>query len=127
MFSPFQAGTPKTILFVEDVAEVANASAALLRRSGFRVLVALDAGRALDIAEREHNRIDLIIADVGLDLFTGREVVMALRQRGVKAPVLFVSGGDVRDEFRNDRFLPKPWTHEELVGAVNEALSSSVR
>ena len=116
------APQPKTILFVEDAPELLNASARLLRRYGFRVLVALDGVRALDVAEREHHKIDLIIADVGLDLFNGREVVTALRQKGVRAPVLFISGNDLGEEFRNDRFLAKPWTFEQLVAAVNDAL-----
>ena len=61
-----EAGPP-FILVVEDVDWIRAGMTTTLRRHGFRVIEAADAGRAVEVAR--HVRPDLILTDEGLPTF----------------------------------------------------------
>jgi DNA-binding response OmpR family regulator len=118
----------RTILFVDDERCIVDTSAKLLRRAGFRVIVATDLKCALEIVEREADRIELIVADVRLKEIEGQELVSALRSRGLQAPVLYVSGDkweSLAEDYGQEPFLAKPWESEELVSSIQVVLSSN--
>src|SRR4051795_5375250 len=82
-----------------------------------------DALRAVD-----HDVPDAIVLDIGLPDSDGRDVCEAIRGRGVKAPVLFLTARDaVSDRIAGfgaggDDYVMKPFEVKELVARLRALL-----
>lgn len=117
------------ILIVEDEDPIRRASGRILERSGYRVETAADGDEALEIYERVRDDISLVLLDVVLPGRTGPEVYEIMRRSGHPPPVLFMSGypaTNLESGVSLDPdlpFLAKPWTMEDLVGAVRDTLA----
>jgi CheY-like chemotaxis protein len=119
-------GLGQRILLVEDDAGVQSLAAAVLRRAGYDVLTACNAGEALAIAER--SPVDLVLTDVVLPGASGFTLVDRLEAAGRLPAVLFISGYSAealarRGELGRWRHLDKPFTLERLLGEVWAALA----
>jgi signal transduction histidine kinase/CheY-like chemotaxis protein len=127
-------GAGASILLAEDESVVRRSLVRILEREGFRVLVGHDGHDALDLALRAE-RIDVVVSDVLMPNMNGPELVRRLREAGVTAPVLFISGytrGELgaRGVLGDDvDFLQKPCSAAELVQAVRRLVlkAASVR
>ena len=84
-------GTGETILVVEDEPVVRSLVIEVLADLGYETLEAGDATEALPIIEG-HQRIDLLISDVGLPGMNGRQLADIARQRRPGLKVLFATG-----------------------------------
>jgi PAS domain S-box-containing protein len=120
--------TGGTVLVVEDDAAVRQGLARLLERSGFRALTADDAESALALLGGV--AVDLVILDAVLPGLSGIAAYRTIHQRHPAARVLVMSGygeGQMDPELRRDpgtSFLQKPFTHLELLEAVQRVLGS---
>ncbi|HET9157080.1 MAG TPA: ATP-binding protein, partial [Myxococcaceae bacterium] len=119
--------TGGTVLVVEDDAAVRQGLARLLERSGFRALTADDAESALALLAGV--AVDLVILDAVLPGLSGIAAYRTIHQRHPSARVLVVSGygeGQMDPELRRPgtSFLQKPFTHLELLEAVQRVLGS---
>ncbi|MGZ6135373.1 MAG: response regulator, partial [Myxococcaceae bacterium] len=120
--------TGGTVLVVEDDASVRQGLARLLERSGFRALTADDAESALALLAGV--AVDLVILDAVLPGLSGLAAYRTIHQRHPGARVLVVSGygeGQMDPELRRDSgssFLQKPFTHLELLEAVQRVLAA---
>ena len=116
-----------TVLVVEDDAAVRQGLARLLERSGFRALTADDAESALALLAGV--AVDLVILDAVLPGLSGLAAYRTIHQRHPAARVLVVSGygeGQMDPGLRREpgtSFLQKPFTHSELLEAVQRVLS----
>jgi two-component system, cell cycle sensor histidine kinase and response regulator CckA len=117
-----------TILLVEDEAAVREAAKRMLRKYGYTVIEAKNGQDALMLWEREHRNIDLVLTDVVMPAMGGAELARTLRSGRPDLRVVFMSGytqGTLElsslDESAS-RFLPKPFTTEQLVGTLRELL-----
>jgi PAS domain S-box-containing protein len=123
--------TGGTVLVVEDDAAVRQGLARLLERSGFRALTADDAESALALLGGV--AVDLVILDAVLPGLSGLAAYRTIHQRHPSARVLVVSGygeGQMDPELRRDpgtSFLQKPFTHLELLEAVQRVLAGRER
>ncbi len=113
-----------TILLVEDEEAVRAFGARALASRGYTVLQAASGIEALQIAEQNGGKIDLIVSDVVMPEMDGPTMFGELRKRGVKAKVIFVSGY-AEDAFAKNLpegedfgFLPKPFSLKQLIEAV---------
>ena len=116
-----------TILLVEDEEAVRAFGARALAARGYTVLEAASGLEALEIAEENMGRIDLIVSDVVMPEMDGPTMFGELRKRGIKAKVIFVSGY-AEDAFAKNLpegedfgFLPKPFSLKQLIEAVKES------
>lgn len=113
-----------TILLVEDEEAVRAFGARALASRGYTVLQAASGIEALQIAEQNGGKIDLIVSDVVMPEMDGPTMFGELRKRGVKAKIIFVSGY-AEDAFAKNlpegedfSFLPKPFSLKQLIEAV---------
>jgi PAS domain S-box-containing protein len=89
------ADTPvgtETILLAEDSEMVRDLALTVLRRQGYRVLVAPDGAQALQVAEDHNGPIHLLITDVVMPGMSGRVLADRLLALRPDTKVLFMSG-----------------------------------
>ena len=115
-----------TVVVVEDDPHIADLVDLYLRREGFRVLLAGDGEKGLELFTREDPWI--VILDVGLPgTRDGFEVCREIRARG-NVPVLFLTARDdevdrvLGLELGADDYLVKPFSPRELVARVRAIL-----
>ncbi|MGH6681135.1 MAG: response regulator, partial [Bradyrhizobium sp.] len=117
-----------TILLVEDEEAVRAFGARALSARGYTVLEAATGYEALEAAEANSGKIDLIISDVVMPEMDGPTMFGELRKRGVTAKVSFVSGyaeeafAKNLPEGEDFGFLPKPFALKQLIETVKSAL-----
>jgi CheY-like chemotaxis protein len=118
-------GSEKTILFVEDEPLVRTHMAECLRECGYRVHEAADAREAM-AALRSNFPVDLVLTDVALPRgMSGIELARWIGRNRPSINVLVASGAcpEAARECPEARFLPKPYSHRELLGQVRLALA----
>ena len=117
-----------TILLVEDEAAVREAAKRMLKKYGFTVIEAKNGQDALMIWEQHADEIDLVLTDVVMPTLGGAQLVEALRVRRPSLRVVFMSGytqGTLELSSLDEgatRFLPKPFTADQLIGTLRELL-----
>src|SRR3954449_2809758 len=82
----------QTILVVEDDDQLRGVVARSLREEGFAVEIAATGSHALELVSR--TPLDLLVVDIGLPDTDGRDLCQALRARGIRTPVLFLTARD---------------------------------
>ncbi|HRU06001.1 MAG TPA: response regulator, partial [Candidatus Brocadiia bacterium] len=121
-------GGSETILVAEDDEAVRNLTALLLRRSGYRVLLAANGEEACSVFEQHAAEVDLVLMDVVMPRLGGREASERIRAACPGVRVLFTSGyteNVVHTNFvikEGVRLLRKPYGPDELLRKVREAL-----
>ena len=110
------------VLVVEDEQKVADALHDGLEREGFQVVVERTGEGAFFRVTTE--TFDVVLLDLGLPLRGGIEILSAVRQRGLKTPVLVLTARDtVQDRVIGldagaDDYLVKPFAFAELVARI---------
>ncbi|HEU4722033.1 MAG TPA: response regulator [Gemmatimonadaceae bacterium] len=121
------------ILLAEDDADLRAVAIRVLRQAGYDVVETNDGEQALRSIERLGDAIQLIVSDVVMPQLTGPELARTLRERGVKAPLLLMSGYTSDSAIQNGvllrgvSYLEKPFTPEMLTRRVREALDGAGR
>ena len=118
----------RTLLVVDDDADLREALAEQLELEGFRVVQAGagEAGAAAALAERP----DLLILDVDLPDMDGRDLCRRLRGEGVAAPILMLTGAaEDADAIRGldsgaDDYVGKPFRFAVLMARIRAHLRS---
>jgi DNA-binding response OmpR family regulator len=117
--------TERTIIVVEDDANIADLLDMYLREAGFRVLQAAGGERALDLVDQ--HRPALVVLDIGLPDIDGFEVCRRIRARST-VPVLFLTARDgeidriLGLELGADDYVTKPFSPREIVARVKAIL-----
>jgi two-component system cell cycle sensor histidine kinase/response regulator CckA len=120
-----------TVLLVEDEAAVREATKRMLRKFGFIVIEAKDGEEALRLWERDGDSVDVVLTDVVMPTMGGVELARVLRERSADLRVVFMSGytqGALEPSTMDEaatRFLPKPFTSDQLVGTLRELIGDS--
>jgi CheY-like chemotaxis protein len=118
----------ETVLLVEDEEEVRALAREVLQRQGYTVLEAADGGHALQVYEKEGERIDVILTDVVMPRMSGRELVDRVRATKPAMPVLYMSGYTEDAILRHGvldasmLLLGKPFAPADLVRKIREVL-----
>ena len=114
------------ILIVEDDVELRQLFARVLEKNGYQVVTAEDGAEALRILGRGY--VDLIISDIMMPVMDGNALVRALREDGVKTPVLMITAKSTLDDMREgflsgtDDYMVKPVNVNEMVLRVGALL-----
>jgi len=123
----------ETVLLVEDEDQVRSVAAGILRRFGYHVMVARNAGEALLICESHPTRIHLLLTDVVMPQMSGPELAARLASLRPDMRVLCMSGYTDDSIVRHGvlqaqlAFLQKPFTPETLARRVRAVLDEVPR
>ena len=116
-----------TIMVVEDDARVLRSTLAALAALGHEAIACDHPEHAADLLGA-HPEIAVILSDVMMPGMTGPEMIDALRPVIAERPVIFVTGfaGDrtTRAQLAGYPVLRKPFTVQQLAGAIGEAMAS---
>ena len=114
----------KTILVVEDEANVLEIVTEILRNVGYTLLTASSPKQALHIAGNYKGKIDLLLTDVVMPDMNGPEMAIRLGALHPEMKVLYMSGYPERPAGVNTNagieFISKPFSFEGLTRKVRE-------
>jgi signal transduction histidine kinase/CheY-like chemotaxis protein len=122
------AAGSETILLVEDDERVRRVVEKILRRRGYQVLEAENAGEALVVAERHEAPIHLLLSDLVMPRMSGRELAERLQPLRPEMKVLFMTGYTADAILRHGvaegtvALIHKPVNIETLARRVRELL-----
>jgi two-component system, cell cycle sensor histidine kinase and response regulator CckA len=121
----------ETVLLVEDDEAVRNVTATILRRDGYRLLVAATGEEAVGLSREHPGPIDLLVTDVVMPGVMGPDLARAIAERRPGIRVLCMTGYTEEELLQEAlasgfAFLQKPVTREGLLRKVRELLDSSV-
>jgi two-component system cell cycle sensor histidine kinase/response regulator CckA len=113
----------ETILLIEDDDAVREIACRVLTRAGYTVVEARYGSEALELAG-DGESLDLVLSDVVMPGLSGPEVVARVQLRRPGLPALFMSGYAPESEgpLGGAELVRKPFTVEQLLGAVRSAL-----
>ena len=120
--------TQKKVLVIDDTQDIRFIISETLNLFGFHTLTAEDGVSGISMAQ--DNLPDLIICDINMPNLDGYGTLKAMREHEATAgiPFIFLSGATDKSDMRRgmelgaDDYLTKPFTHKELMAAVNTRL-----
>lgn len=125
------AAVPPHILVVEDEASVASGLEMILNEGGYAVDLAAD-GRSAMAAFREDG-FDLVVADLRLPDINGMDVLRSIKAEKPSTEAIIITGYPSVETVVESKklgvrdYLRKPFSEEELLLAVNDALREKSR
>jgi PAS domain S-box-containing protein len=135
----FVQGQGDTILVVEDDVTLRRALVESLALLNYRVLEAVNGREALEILEQssvgsgEGGQIDLVLSDLVMPEMGGRALFHAMRQRGLRVPMVILSGHPMASELDDLRdrglagWILKPPDMARLSQILAETLAQTVK
>jgi CheY-like chemotaxis protein len=124
-------GKHVTVLICDDEARLAALTAGLLEEYGFDPITAAVGDEALGIVTRASPPVDVLLLDVNLTVGLSAQALLSALEGRRDAPKVILTSGlaeeDVPDDLRRHvrvaGYLAKPYSVEQLVFAIDNALS----
>lgn len=121
--------TPKTILVVDDEANLRKVLSAMLRREGFSVLTAADGAEALALLAS--HRVDVLLTDLRMPQLDGMALLERTHAEYPGTPVVMLTAHGTVDtavtamKLGAFDYLTKPFDKEELQVVMQKAAASA--
>lgn len=119
-----------TVLWVDDDAYILSSARRLLTLHGFNVITSENPLETLELIEK--HGVSVLISDQRMPQMTGIEVLKLAKEKYPDVTRLMVTGffdKDLLEEAVNTagvfRFINKPWTEQELVSDIKQAIEHS--
>jgi FixJ family two-component response regulator len=116
---------------VDDEEMLRSSVRAFLEHSGLTVLDCGDATEAVNVASELKERLTLLVTDVVMPKMTGTELAHVLVTNTPELPIIFMSGYAAGEnghaQFKDAKFLQKPFMRATLLDAICEGLRTCPR
>ncbi len=120
--------SPATILVVDDDKKLRSTLEDYLTESGFEVITAVDGADAINIFDKQHHKIDLVLLDGIMPRIDGFDVLKIIRKQS-DVPVIMLSAREHEEdqlkgfEFGADNYITKPFLLSVLKEHIKSCLS----
>lgn len=121
-------GGGETILVVEDDENTLEAVCEILKTLNYYALPAANGTQALEIFERRHEEIELVISDMVMPEMSGSKLYTKLRQVKPDIKMVIITGYPFGEQDREllsqgiVAWIQKPFVMEQIASAIREAL-----
>ena len=117
-----------TILVVDDEEQILSLAELILQAEGYQVYTAGSAAEALTVADELECRLNLLLTDVNMPGTDGVDLVLAIGKLCPYMDTIFMSGDFLPEDarFKSYKLLPKPFSADQLLGAVKEMLGGQI-
>jgi two-component system cell cycle sensor histidine kinase/response regulator CckA len=118
----------ETVLLVDDEEVVLDTGEQILKKLGYEVLSATNGREALELYEKNQDKIDMILLDMVMPIMGGGETYDKMREINSDIKVLLASGYSIEGEAKKilergcDGFIQKPFGIEELSNGIRNIL-----
>jgi two-component system, cell cycle sensor histidine kinase and response regulator CckA len=122
-------GHNKLVLVVDDEEPILDLVQKVLKRYGYRVLLAQNGVEAVALYARHQKEINVVITDMVMPIMDGPATIAALKAIDSKVRIVGSSGLVSRDGQTKAKnagvkyFIPKPYTAEAMLNTLHDALS----
>jgi len=113
----------QNILVVDDEAIARRFMERSLAEAGYRVMLANDGEQALDLIRTTRRKIALVVTDLVMPGMGGHAFALEVGKLPSPPPVLYISAYEKPQGDMAKRFLQKPFSTDDLVGAVRSLIS----
>lgn len=121
-------GAGETILLVDDEKMILEMGSNILKHLGYKVLLAEDGLKALELYKEKQKEIDVVILDLIMPKLSGKEVFDRIRLIAPYAKIIF-STGYAKEEMlqplsdrQADGFLKKPYKIQEMAECIQRVI-----
>lgn len=120
----------ETVLVVDDEKAIRESTTEILKRRGYKLLMADSGEEALEIYKNKGGQIDLVILDVGMPGMGGLKCFAELVKFDPQVKVLMASGYSVEGQMKQTAalkaagFIAKPYRLHEMLSKVREILGT---
>jgi two-component system, cell cycle sensor histidine kinase and response regulator CckA len=122
------AGHGELILVVDDEDSILQITKGTLETFGYRVLTASDGTEAVGVYAQNRREVAAVITDMMMPFMDGPATIRALQKMNPNVKIIAASGLAANDKAAEaasvgvQMFLPKPYTAEKLLKALDELL-----
>ena len=119
----------ETILLIDDDDMIISVYSQILRRYGYKVLIATNGKEAIEIYIENKDQISLVVLDMIMPEMNGDKVFTSIKEINPGVKVLLSSGYShgniVRDlmQLGCDGFIEKPFNTEKFLQKIGEILN----
>jgi len=121
------------VLVIDDEREICHLFKSMLEMANYNVVTAHDGREGLEIFAKRFHQIKIVITDVRMPRMDGIHFIKAAREIDPNCRIILASANDfsqhqgrlhqIQAEIQG--FLSKPFTREELLNSIQEAISAS--
>ena len=117
-----------TVLLVDDEEVILNVGEELLKTMGYRVLIAKDEKKAIELYRKNKDDIDIVLLDMVMPNMGGSEAYDRMKEINSKVKVLLSSGYSLNSQATEilergcDGFIQKPFSMKELSIKIRDIL-----
>jgi signal transduction histidine kinase/ActR/RegA family two-component response regulator len=121
----------ETIILVEDETSLRRLTAAILRKTGFRVIEAANGVEGVTKLQELQGKLDIVVTDVVMPLMGGVDFAKYVANMRPGTPVIFTSGYTDDAVAKHGilqagiEFLQKPYEADSLISRIREVLDQS--
>lgn len=116
----------ETILIADDEPMLLRLLSDMLKKQGYKLLLANNGEEAIDLFFQNKN-VSLCILDVMMPVYTGYEVLETLREHSDVSVIMLTALGEEASELKSlrngaDDYISKPFSHDILMARVENLL-----
>jgi PAS domain S-box-containing protein len=123
----------ETVLLVDDKEPILEVGEQILKKMGYEVLLACNGQEALELYEKDHNKIDMVLLDMVMPGMGGGKTYDKMKEINPEVKVLLLSGYSIDGEATEilergcDGFIQKPFDLVQLSRSVRDILDENRR